>query len=204
MVVTDTSGFVVGCENDRICRVNGLNSLQHVGVATAIVMCAYWLTATIGLTWAIPPGYATLVWAPAGIALGCVYVWGPRLALGVLLGSYLANVWVPSAPERAAVFLSGALPAVGATVQAIVGAYMLRRFVQAGSHILRMARCALLAAASCAINGVWGPMSLSMAGLIPPSEIQSCIWTWWVGDAIGCVVFAPLIVFLAGGKNGVR
>ena len=59
--------------------------LKVVGLAVA-----YFHTGWLGLLLAIPPGYATAVWLPSGIALVGLLWWGPR----VWLGSFLVNVWV--------------------------------------------------------------------------------------------------------------
>ena len=162
------------------------------------VAAAYYLTAVLGLTLATPPGYATLVWLPAGIALGCAYVFGPAVLPGVLLGSYMANVWVPTVPERELVLLGGLAPAVGASVQAYVGAAMMRRWMVGR---WRLAKFALVAVSSSAINGVWAPTTLFMLGLMPAAVLQRNVLTWWVGDALGALAIAPLVIFLAKGPN---
>jgi len=41
---------------------------------------AYFVAGKLALQMAIPPGYATAVWPAAGIALGAVLWYGPRVA----------------------------------------------------------------------------------------------------------------------------
>lgn len=180
----------------KLCPVANATATYTTLIAVA---CAYYLTATIGLTFAVPPGYATLLWPPAGIALGAAYVWGWKAALAAGFGSYMANLWVPSATDRAMVVLAGALPAVGAVVQSWVGAVLLHRYCDlrrwSASNVVRYA---LVTIASCTINGVWGPASLSFAGFMDQSTMAHNIQTWWLGDCLGALVFAPLLIFLVG------
>lgn len=167
------------------------------------VACAYYLLGTIGLLWAVPPGYATYVWAPAGIALGASYLWGGSVLPGVFLGSWLVNIWVPSAPGRELIFWSGILPAIGATMQAAVGAAMMRAWLSPGwfRYPTELLRCLLIAVGSSAINGTFGPTALHLAGLVPSDSLIASMQAWWVGDSIGAAVVAPLLVFLARGHE---
>jgi len=62
------------------------HALQITGIAIA-----YAVTGKLGLLLAIPPGYATAIWPPSGIALVALLVYGYRAWPGVLLGSFLVN-----------------------------------------------------------------------------------------------------------------
>src|SRR4249919_2849856 len=91
----------------------------------------YCLTGGLGLSLAIPPGYATAVWPPSGIALAGVLWWGPRIWPGNWLGSFLLNVWVSfSADADLSVTDLGiaASIGVGSTLQALLGSFLLKRW----------------------------------------------------------------------------
>ena len=57
------------------------------------IAAAYWATGRLALLLAIPPGYATAIWPPAGIAFAAILVCGARVWPGIVLGSFLVNVW---------------------------------------------------------------------------------------------------------------
>ena len=57
-----------------------------------LLAAAYFVTGRLGLLAAIPPGYATVVWPPSGIALAALLLYGPSLWPGVVLGSFAVNV----------------------------------------------------------------------------------------------------------------
>ena len=48
---------------------------------------------------AIPPGYATPVWPPSGIALAVTLLLGSRIWPGVWLGAALVNLTIEASPE---------------------------------------------------------------------------------------------------------
>src|SRR5205814_1944890 len=70
-----------------------------------------------------PPGYATALWPPSGIALAALLVLGPRLWPGVWIGSALANLSIDASLPAAIVI------ATGSTLQALVLSALLRRHV---------------------------------------------------------------------------
>src|SRR5262249_24446627 len=93
----------------------------------------YYVAGQLGLLLAIPPGYATAFWPAAGIALAAVLHYGYRVWPGVMIGSFLVNVFTNfDAQTNEALFVSLALPtgiAAGAVLQALIGAALVRRYV---------------------------------------------------------------------------
>ena len=63
---------------------------------------AYAVAGRVALLLAIPPGYATAIWPAAGIALAGALLWGNRVWPGIVLGSFLVNVWTGWSPSSAA------------------------------------------------------------------------------------------------------
>src|SRR5262245_22950002 len=52
---------------------------------------AYYITGRLALSLAIPPGYATAVWPPAGLSLAGLLHFGNAAWPGIFLGSFLVN-----------------------------------------------------------------------------------------------------------------
>src|SRR5207244_13581083 len=78
----------------------------------SVIAIAYWAIGKLALLLAIPPGYATAVWPPAGIALAAFLVYGARVWPGIVLGSFLVNVWTAFDPTNVfSILQSVALPA---------------------------------------------------------------------------------------------
>ena len=57
----------------------------------AALPLAYVITGRLGVLLAVPPGYATAVFMPAGIAVGAMFVAG---AFVLFIGSLLLDVWI--------------------------------------------------------------------------------------------------------------
>lgn len=164
-------------------------------MATAAVL--YWAAGRIALLMALPPGYATAVWPSAGIALVCVLAWGWRVLPGVALGSFLVNIGtsVDAAPFVRTMAIAGAIGA-GAALEAGVGAYLIRKYVGFPSELDRarqvIAFVILGGPIACVIGASVGIATLSIAGVMPAGAVGFNWATWWVGDLIGVLVFAPL------------
>src|SRR5262249_62073153 len=91
-------------------------------VKIAVLAGAYYGTAKLGLDLAFETTSVTAVWPPTGIALAALLLWGYRLWPGVALGAFLANSWT-GIPLYAVLGIT-----LGNTLEALAGAYLLRRF----------------------------------------------------------------------------
>src|ERR1700739_324035 len=60
----------------------------------AALPLAYVISGRLGLLLAVPPGYATAVFARRGMPVGALFVAGPSTLPGTFLGSLLLNLWV--------------------------------------------------------------------------------------------------------------
>jgi CHASE1-domain containing sensor protein len=174
-------------------------SAARRGTEILAVAAAYFATGKLALLLAIPPGYATAIWPPAGIALVAALLLGSRALPGVFLGSFLVNLLTSFERGTTGSPLAIATAiAAGAILQAHLGAGLIRRFVGAPLELLEwkeIARFLLLGGpAGCGVGATVGVATLWFAGSIRLSELHFSWWTWWVGDVIGVVVVAPLVL----------
>ncbi len=163
---------------------------------------AYFIAGRLSLLLAIPPGYATAVWPPAGIALAGLLILGLRAWPGVLVGSFLVNVGTGfDATSLLTTVVSVVVPGglgLGAALQAMVGADLVRRVVGTpvtlaqGGDVIRFLTVA--GPISCLVGASVGVTTLSVAGVVDWSNYLVNWSTWWAGDTIGALVFAPLVV----------
>lgn len=157
----------------------------------ALIAVVYIAVAQLSLLFAIPPGYATPVWPPSGIALAALLLFGNRAWPGVALGAALANFAVEGLP------FSALLIGGGNSLEALASATLIRRFAGEPAHFRRadevfafIAACAAGAviAASVALLPLLHGHALSAA------EAWRNWWTWWQGDFTGMLVLTPLIL----------
>ena len=165
--------------------------LIGAGVAVAI---AYVAAALLGFRFAFVAEQVTTVWAPAGIGLAALLLWGPSLWPAIWVGAFVAN-----AGAVAPIWTAGVV-ATGNTLEAVAAAWLLRRVVRFDSRLRRirdvLALVALGAVASTTISATVGVTTLALAGVQPVERFGSLWRDWWLGDAVGVLIVAPAILTL--------
>ncbi len=177
-------------------------SNRRVVISVAV---GYLALGILGLTLAIPPGYASPVFPAAGLALACLLHLGWRSLPGIWLGSAILNLSHAAlggtlTPETAAL---AALIATGASAQAAAGRVLVMRWQ--GSAWKEMEReqdafsfLLLGGVLACLVSASVSAPGLLAAGVIDRAEFLFTWWNWYVGDALGVLVFAPLSLCFLG------
>jgi PAS domain S-box-containing protein len=195
---TDVPGHA---RKGRSMSANLSKRVSYLGLVSGIAV-AYGATGQLALWLAIPPGYATAIWPPAGLAFAAILLCGARVWPGIVLGSFLVNVRTAfDATTGVALLTSLALPTslgLGTALQALVGVWLVRRvvgFPTALDQGRQVAAFLLLGGpVSCLIGATWGVTSLLAGGIIPWPTGLVHWWTWWSGDTIGALVVIPLLL----------
>ena len=157
-----------------------------------VLALVYFASAKLGLTLAFSNESVTAVWPPTGIALAALVLLGRGLWPGVLLGALLANV-TTDVPVYTAAGI-----AVGNTLEALVGAWLLDRFGFRPA-LLRLrdifALVLLAGVLSTAVSATIGIASLSVGDSLSGGALSA--WrVWWLGDMGGDLLVASLIFVL--------
>jgi serine phosphatase RsbU (regulator of sigma subunit)/integral membrane sensor domain MASE1/anti-sigma regulatory factor (Ser/Thr protein kinase) len=164
-------------------------------VQVALVAAVYYGSAKLGLQLAFETGSVTAVWPPTGIALAAVILWGNRVWPGVALGACLANTWT-GIPALAVLGITA-----GNTLEALAGAYLLRRFADFRPSLERVrdvgALVGLAAILSTTISATIGVTTLLLADEIGGGQFGSVWRTWWLGDMGGDLIVAPALLVAA-------
>ncbi|MBI3458039.1 MAG: MASE1 domain-containing protein [Candidatus Rokubacteria bacterium] len=160
--------------------------------ATVVLAAVYFCAAKLGLSLAFVHSNATAVWPPTGIALAAVLLWGYRMWPGVFAGAFFANL------TTAGTIATSAGIATGNTLEAVAGAWLLHRFAS-GPRVFQRARdvfrfVILAALLSTAISATIGVLNLELGGLATWDDAVPIWMTWWLGNAVGALVVAPLLV----------
>jgi len=159
----------------------------------AVLFVAYVSAAKLGIALSVAHGVITPVWAPTGIALAALVLYGPRLWPAVALGAFVANATSGIAPFDAA------FVAVGNTLEAVVGSMLLLyvgfrpaidRVRDVFSLIVYGALISTLIAATNGVTVLW------ISGELDRSFGSEWL-LWWIGDAMGALIVAPLIFVLS-------
>ena len=156
-----------------------------------VLFLTYFITARISLNIDAIGGFAGFVWPAAGIALAALFLWGYKLWPAIFAAALLVN------------FLNGAsLPAaigigIGNTLEGLSGAYLLRKITKFNHSLERLKDALSLIYISIlipVIAATFGSLSLFFSGSISWHIFEQFWFTWWVGDLLGILIVAPLIL----------
>ncbi len=170
-------------------------------LATAL---AYALVGLPSLQLAIPPGYASPLYPPAGIALAAALVYGRAGVIGAAIGACIANLTLVAL--RGPVDLVGlAIPALlglGSGAQAWMGAHLVRRFAKHPNAIDEPRDVAVLfvlgGMVACLVAPTFATAVLVAGGSVPRGDALLTWLTWWAGDTFGAMIATPVILTLIG------
>ena len=184
-------------QNIPIPTQEGRN-FKHFFVKFAIVILLtilYFFAGKLGLSLAFVNPSATAVWPPTGIALAAFLILGEYVWPAILLGAFLVNFTTSgSIPPSLAI-------AIGNTLEGLVGAYLVNRFaggLQAFDRPQNVLKFAVLAGIlGTALSATAGVTSLIWSGLAAQSDYLAIWLTWWLGDAAGALIVAPLLIVWA-------
>ena len=178
-----------------------------------LLALAYFITGKLGLLLSTPPGYATIIWPPSGIAIGALLLFGADLWPGVFLGSFILNglvghAWTLSdgfAPTPT--FIAAGI-AAGSTLQALVVRLLIQRWMRLPVELTNTRDVALLLTLcgpiGCLIAATCGVLTLFAAGTLALDKVLHNWLTWWGGDLFGVCVFLPLMLVLPGAPTRLR
>lgn len=168
----------------------------------------YFVAGRLGMVLAVSPEYTSAIFPSSGIALAAVLVIGHQACWGVFAGSLLLNLWLPLGSHNAIfkeVLLASPI-AAGATLQASLGAVLVKRFVGCPNDLSRVRDVLKFMAfggpVSCLLSATIGAITLWLRGRIPAEDLLFQWWIWWLGDGLGVLVFTPMILVCGGKHSG--
>ncbi len=169
----------------------------NVRVAVAMTI------AGVGTSWVFyPDAVPAPIWPPAGIAFAALYGYGVVAIPGVLLGALVPTAYAFSqlSPNGQVNTVLVILVGCGAALQALVSMLLTRRFVGKENPLTqpsKIVRFMVLAGAiGPLVNSTLGTTSLWGAGNVTTADFAHTWTTWWLGDAMGVVFFAPIVLMV--------
>jgi PAS domain S-box-containing protein len=155
---------------------------------------AYVATATLGFRAALVAEQVSAAWPPSGLALWAVLMLRRRAWPAIWAGALIANL------TTAVPLIPAAAIATGNTLEAIAGAWLLREFAGVDRSLDRLRHVTALiilgAVISTTVSATIGVVSLCTSGLQSWDSFGMLWRTWWLGDAMGDLLLAPLLLTL--------
>jgi integral membrane sensor domain MASE1 len=155
------------------------------------VALAYFGAARFGLYFAVVAEQVSPVWPPSGIALAALLLLGSRAWPGIWLGAAAVNLLANETPATAVAI------ATGNTLEAVMGAWLLRRvrFHEGLDRVWdAMALLGLAAGLSTTVAATVGATALCLSGAQPWAAFDNLWVVWWLGDAMGILLFSPALL----------
>ena len=159
--------------------------------AIGIFIFVYFVAGKFGLMLASLHASASPVWPAAGIALGALLVLGYRGWPAIFIGAFFVNLTTAGNVATSLAIASGN------TLEAMCGAWLVNRFAGGTTVFDRpqgVFKFALAAGVSTIIGPAFGVTSLALASFADWANYGAIWLTWWLGDATGDLLIAPLII----------
>ena len=164
----------------------------------------YALSAKLGGLLVLPPEHVSTLWPPSGVALAGLLLtrrreWPAMVLAAVLTAPFAMNPhWAMS--------VAGLAVTASNMLEALVGALLLRRVVRLRPSLDRvrdvLGLVGLSAIVSTALGATLGVGTLAMTESMDWARFWHTWRVFWVGDAMGVLVVAPLLLTWLGGGFG--
>ncbi|MCW8890416.1 MAG: MASE1 domain-containing protein, partial [Sedimenticola sp.] len=152
----------------------------------------YFAAARISMYFAFFEGNVSPIWFASGIAITGILRHGYKVLPGILIGA-LANTQLTSGVWVVSAGMTG-----GVLLEAAAGYWLMQQFSDPRKTLSRpiyfshfLLFCVAIAPL---FSAVIGNLMLWSSGLIPPTALTQSIAIWWVGDSVGILVTAPLLL----------
>jgi signal transduction histidine kinase len=156
-----------------------------------ILSFVYHFAAELGLLTAHLQANTSPVWPPTGIAIAALLLFGYKFWPGIAFGVLLATIFKDN-PLNVSIGL-----AIGNTLEALAAAYFIKRLLKFHNSMDRVQDVigfTAYSAIATTISATIGVITLLLTG----NDIREVLWTvwytWWIGDFLGALVVAPLLL----------
>ncbi|MDQ8036495.1 MAG: ATP-binding protein [Pedobacter sp.] len=173
---------------------------RNVGVAAVYVAVSL-----LACSFSDPSTPASMLFPGTGLVLAVFLVWGWRIAPGILLGILVFNIlqlsW-PMALSLQAVQKGGLLAlglSVASVLQVLLAGWLCQRYASPPEENGNWSEVRIILLGgplACVLSAGIGVSCMLWAGRISAADFYFNLWTWWVGDTLGVVIFAPLTLLL--------
>jgi len=164
---------------------------RQLALLTGLAL-VYTAAGKLGLHWGIVNPSVSPVWAPTGIALAAFVLAGGRVWPAIFVGAFLYNL------TTAGSLLTSAGIALGNTLEGAIGAGLVLRYANGarafdrGRDVVRFVVLAGLL--STTVSPTVGVTTLAFGGYARWSDYGPIWLTWWLGDATGALLVAPVLI----------
>jgi signal transduction histidine kinase len=130
------------------------------------------------------------VWPASGVSLAGLLVFGRRAWPGVFIGGLLVRD-----PDAVTGWAAAGVH-LGQTMAPLAAASVLKalRFDNGMNRVRDVLQLVFVGGGASVINAAIGTTVVLAAGVIPSGDVVEFGWTWWITDAMGVILVAPLLI----------
>lgn len=156
----------------------------------------YFGVSKISLSLAYLPGAATPIWIGSGLGFAAIWSLGYPLLPGIFLGQFISNISTQELTPTS--ILLSFIFGIADALSQLLAVYLINRSIR-DRHLLDRAQdvfsfvlfAALLAPA---LHATICVTTMCLLGKAPWTIYGVIWWTWWTGEAIGTLVFGPVLL----------
>jgi PAS domain S-box-containing protein len=157
-----------------------------------LVAAIYVVAGKLGLSQAVLHAIVSPFWPPTGFAIAILWWLGYRISPAIWLGAFVVDLIAGVSVATASAM------ALGNTLEALAVVFLLRRFIGLRNPFYRaqdVVRFVLITGCVGApIGATIGNISLYMGGVVGSTDFGELWLMWLLGDAVGALVVAPLLL----------
>ncbi|HUR53133.1 MAG TPA: PAS domain S-box protein, partial [Gemmataceae bacterium] len=162
-----------------------------VALSASLLTGAYVAAGLVGLFALWPASGPSVFWPASGVAAGWLVRFGLRAWPGVFVGGFVINTVAGNGIAQTAVL------GLGNAAGAVLAAWLVRRIAGPGFTLdkVRGVTAVLGAAVVGSVPAaVVGPLVMWWQEFLPPAALGMSAFVWWLGDAAGVVLVAPVVL----------
>lgn len=134
------------------------------------------------------------VWPGAGTNVGLLLVWGRSRWLGIYLGALCFN----AQSHVSGLSIAAVIATTGSTIGTLITVSLILQFTRTKyplnqvRHVVMFSLCALFSGTI--LQSLIGVLSCCLPKMASGRAFLEFFLPWWIGDSVGVLVFAPLVL----------
>lgn len=166
-------------------------------ILALLILCNNEAGRLLGIQWI--PLHFSAVWPATGFSLAALLLFGFSMWPGIFFGNFcynLLHLYSQSQMFLVTLLISATI-ALGSTLQAVVGGYIIRRYATAGYFNTVKDAVIFLFGGGVLTCMISSTISVGVLAISSDLSINQLFYTWltiWLGDTMGVYIFTPLVV----------
>lgn len=163
-------------------------------IATALM---YFFAGKLTLALLVPPSYATVIWPPAGIAIGAALMWGYRVLPGVFIAELVINSHgfsgLLASPSELTAFIFTPFTRM---IHLWLAIMLIRSYADYPNPLISSRKILVFFLLAGPIASFFPTLlriyALNLTGFIDEHDLLFLLLSGWLSDCLGVVIFTPL------------